>query len=72
MSGQKLKIAILGLSQNGRDLLDAAEGTGLFQIEAVGDVDPEVAEKIARKLFPNTFRYTLSIPTGSNADILKS
>lgn len=49
MSEQKLKIAILGLSQNGRDLLDAAEGTGLFQIEAVGDVDPEVAEKIARK-----------------------
>ena len=47
MSAEKLKTAVLGLSNNGIAILEAAEATDLFDIVAVADREIEYAEKIA-------------------------
>ena len=49
MSQDRLRTAILGLTAKGQQLLEAAGATGLFDIVAVADGDPELAEKIAHK-----------------------
>ena len=49
MSQKKLKTAILGLSEDGLDLLDAADRSDLFEIMAVADANIELAEKIAQR-----------------------
>lgn len=43
----KLKTAILGLCETGIELLEAASQSRFFEITAVADIDPEVAEKTA-------------------------
>ena len=47
MSEAELKTAVLGLSEGGRLLLEAARKSGRFRIEAVADLDAKVAEKTA-------------------------
>ena len=47
MASEKLKTAVLGLSNNGPVLLEAAEATGLFEITAIADRDIEYAERVA-------------------------
>ncbi|MBW8014818.1 MAG: Gfo/Idh/MocA family oxidoreductase [Planctomycetes bacterium] len=47
MSAKKIKTAVLGLSNNGVQLLEAAEATGLYDIVAVADRDMELAERSA-------------------------
>jgi predicted dehydrogenase len=49
MSRDKLKIAVLGLTEKGQGLLEVAGQSDFFEIVAVADGDPELAEKIARK-----------------------
>ncbi len=49
MSEDRLKIAMLGLSQDGRVMLDAAGEAGYFDIEAVADTDSALAERTAAK-----------------------
>jgi predicted dehydrogenase len=50
MSEQRIKTAILGLNQQGRTLLEAAQSSGYFDIEAVADTDSALAEKTAANL----------------------
>ncbi len=47
MSENRIKTAILGINQQGRTLLEAAEATGYFDIEAISDTDSALAEKTA-------------------------
>jgi UDP-N-acetyl-2-amino-2-deoxyglucuronate dehydrogenase len=47
MGAEKLKTAVLGLSNNGSALLEAVEATGLYDIIAVADRDTEIAERTA-------------------------
>lgn len=49
MSNSKLKTAVLGLSDNGLLLLEAASKTGYFEIAAVADKDTSLAESTAYK-----------------------
>ena len=49
MNQKKLKTGILGLNNNGRQLLDTALRTNFFDVVAVGDSDAELAEKTAAK-----------------------
>ena len=50
MAENKLKTVILGLNERGKLLLEAAQATELFEIEAVADKDINLVEKIANKL----------------------
>ena len=50
MSNQKLKTVLLGLNESGRLLLEAANATELFEIEAVADKDINLVEKVASEL----------------------
>ncbi len=47
MSEDKLRTAILGLDESGREMLLAAADTGYFDIAAVADKDVALAEKVA-------------------------
>ncbi len=47
MSEGKLKTAVLGLNDQGRLLLEAASKIDYFEIEAVADKDPTLAERVA-------------------------
>ncbi len=47
MSENKLKTAVLGLSEKGRDLLEAARQSEYYQVKAVADSDAELAHKLA-------------------------
>jgi len=47
MSEGRLKTAVLGLTEQGQQLLKAASETDYFHIEAVADSDTKLAEKIA-------------------------
>ena len=47
MSQDRLRTAILGLTDKGLQMLEAAGATGLFDIVAVADADAELAEKTA-------------------------
>jgi predicted dehydrogenase len=47
MSESKLKTAVLGLDDSGRLLLEAADKSGYFQIQAVADKDAQLAERTA-------------------------
>jgi len=47
MSEGKLKTAVLGLDDGGRLLLEAADKSGYFRIQAVADKDVQLAEKMA-------------------------
>ena len=47
MGAEKLKVAVMGLANNGPAMLEATENTGLFDIVAVADSDMELAEKSA-------------------------
>jgi len=49
MSDKKLKTGILGLNEFGREILDIADRTGLYQIVAVGGGDPEMSKGLAAK-----------------------
>jgi predicted dehydrogenase len=49
MENGKLKIAIIGLTDAGIELLEAAFDSELFAITAVGDKDIEAAEKVGEK-----------------------
>jgi len=49
MNEDKLRTAILGLNEQGRDLLDAALVSDCFEIEAVADTDTNLAEKTAQQ-----------------------
>ena len=49
MNEGKLKTAVLGLNEAGRFWLEAAQKSGYFQIQAVADKDPEVAQTVARE-----------------------
>lgn len=49
MDGAKLKTAVLGLNDSGRFLLDIAQKSGYFQIQAVADKNPEVVQAVARE-----------------------
>jgi predicted dehydrogenase len=49
MNEDKLRTAVLGLNENGRLLLEAAEASDYFEIEAVADTDTNLAEKTARQ-----------------------
>jgi len=46
---QKLKTAVLGLNEAGKELLEAAAGIDYFQVQAVADKDTETVEKIAKQ-----------------------
>ena len=48
MAAEKLKTAVLGLNDRGREALDIAADSEYFQICAIADSDAELAEKIAR------------------------
>jgi predicted dehydrogenase len=50
MNEERLKIALLGLGQDGRLLLEAAGLAGCFDIEAVADPDAALTERIAAQL----------------------
>ena len=50
MNGKTLQTALLGITDKGLELLDAAIETGLFHIQAVADRRPEIVEKTARRL----------------------
>ena len=45
----KLKTAVLGLNEAGKELLQAASGIAYFQVQAVADKDTETVEKIAKQ-----------------------
>jgi predicted dehydrogenase len=47
MTAEKLKTAVLGLANDGAELLEAAQATGLYDISAVADRDVEIAERSA-------------------------
>ena len=47
MAEETLTAAVLGLGKDGRHLLEAARATGDFQIKAVADQDPQLAERAA-------------------------
>ncbi len=47
MGVEKLKIAIMGLTNNGSALLEAADASGLFEIVTVADSEMELAERSA-------------------------
>lgn len=47
MCDEKLKTAVLGLSNDGVSILKAAESTGLYDIAAVADSDMDLAERTA-------------------------
>ena len=47
MASEKLKTAVLGLSNNGIPILEAAVATDLYDIVAVADRDMEIAERSA-------------------------
>lgn len=49
MNESKLKTAVLGLNDKGKLLLDAAQKSGYFQIQAVADKTSEAAEQAARQ-----------------------
>ena len=49
MSVTKLRTAVLGLNDQGQNMLAAACETGLFDIVSVADSDQELAEKIAQR-----------------------
>lgn len=49
MSTEKLKTALLGLTEGGLSLLEAALATGYFEIQAVADRDTDLAQKTAQK-----------------------
>ncbi|MGD0572951.1 MAG: Gfo/Idh/MocA family oxidoreductase [Sedimentisphaerales bacterium] len=48
MRESPLKIAVLGLNDAGRSLLDAAKGLDCFTIAAVGDTDTNLAQQVAK------------------------
>jgi predicted dehydrogenase len=50
MSENKLKTAILGLNEKSKLLIEAAQATGLFDIQAVADKDISLVEKVANDL----------------------
>lgn len=47
MGSERLATAILGLNDTGRRMLDAALATGLFEVQAVADLDQQKAQKVA-------------------------
>lgn len=47
MCAEKLKMAVLGLANNGAKLLEAADATGLYDIIAVADSEMDLAERSA-------------------------
>ena len=48
MGAKKLKTAVIGLTDFSTKLLEAADKSDLFQINAVGGKDPEAAEQLSR------------------------
>ena len=60
MSDKKLKTGILGLNEFGREILDIADRTGLYQIVAVGGGDPEMSKGIAAKFQCRPTKITAS------------
>lgn len=49
MVESKLKAAVLGLDERGRAMLEAADASDYFEIEAVADTDTNLAEKTAER-----------------------
>ncbi len=49
MDERKLKTGILGLNERGRELLEAVSKIEYFELAAVADKDPSVAEKLAEE-----------------------
>jgi len=49
MSEEKLRTAVMGLNDRGRLLLEAASKVDYFQIQAVADKDPSLAESVAEE-----------------------
>ena len=49
MAKEKLKSAILGLNEEGLELLSAIDQAGTFDIVAVGDSQAKLAENIAQR-----------------------
>jgi len=70
MSQDRLRTAILGLTAKGQQLLEAAGATGLFDIVAVADGDPELAEKIARKYKCASFNDYRRLVIQNRLDVL--
>ena len=70
MSQQKLNAAILGLNEEGLDLLAAVEKSGLFEIEAVAESDVEIAEEIAKRYDCQAFTDYRQLIVRSKVDVL--
>ena len=70
MSSKKLRTALLGLTDKGLALLDAAFETNLFRIQAVADNKAEVAEKVARKFDCEPFDDYRQLIVRNQLDVL--
>lgn len=70
MSQDRLRTAILGLTAKGRQMLEAAGATGLFDIVAVADPDLELAERIARRYEAEAFDDYRQLVIQNQLDVL--
>lgn len=70
MSEKKLKTAILGLNEGGLELLETATETGLYEITAVADSDPEILERIAEKYKCGAFEDYRQLVMQNQLDVL--
>ena len=70
MSETKLKTAILGLNEGGLELLEAATETGLYEITAVADSNPEIFERIAEKYQCGAFEDYRQLVMQNQVDVL--
>jgi len=70
MSQDRLRTAILGLTDKGRQMLEAAGATGLFDIVAVADADAELAEKTAGRYEAEAFDDFRRLVIQNQLDVL--
>ena len=70
MTQKKLRTAILGLTQKGLGLLEAAFQTGLFDIQAAADNDPKLAEQISGKYDCTPFNDYRQLVIQNQLDVL--
>ena len=70
MNEKKLKTAILGLNDSGLELFEAATETGLYEIAAVADGDPEILERVAEKYQCGAFEDYRQLVMQNQVDVL--
>ena len=70
MSEKKLKTAVLGLNDDGLQLLEAAVASGLYEITAVADRDPEILKHTAEKHKCRPFDDYRQLVVRNDVDVL--